>query len=114
MPLLSLFTEIMMFLFFSNKIRLDMSCESSAGQRIHMKHQALFSSKDKRKKKLLSATISIWRFRVNIQPPTRSFEMGPWFKVSSKRPENEGSILQPWIGSLACNPLYCHSSYDMK
>ena len=30
-------------------MRLDISCESSARQKIHMKHQALFSSKDKRK-----------------------------------------------------------------
>ena len=28
---------------------LDVSCESSARQRIHMKNQALFSSKDKSK-----------------------------------------------------------------
>ena len=34
---------------FSEKIRLDVSCESSARQRIHLKHQALFSSKDKSK-----------------------------------------------------------------
>ena len=33
----------------SKKIRLDISCESSARQRIHMKYQALFSSKDKSK-----------------------------------------------------------------
>ena len=32
------------------KIRLDVSSESSARQRIHMKNQALFSSKDKSKK----------------------------------------------------------------
>ena len=31
-------------------MRLDVSSESSARQRIHMKNQALFSSKDKRKK----------------------------------------------------------------
>ena len=31
---------------FSEKIRLDVSSESSARQRIHMKNQALFSSKD--------------------------------------------------------------------
>ena len=36
-------------LFFSDKIMLDISCESSAWQRILMKHQALFSSKDKSK-----------------------------------------------------------------
>ena len=35
---------------FSEKIRLDVSNESSARQRIHMKNQALFSSKDKNKK----------------------------------------------------------------
>ena len=35
---------------FSEKIRLDVSSESSARQRIHMKSQALFSSKDKSKK----------------------------------------------------------------
>ena len=43
-------TFINIFSFFSEKIRLDVSSESSAGQRIHMKNQALFSSKDKRKK----------------------------------------------------------------
>ena len=35
---------------FSEKIRLDVSSESSARQMIHMKNQALFSSKDKSKK----------------------------------------------------------------
>ena len=35
---------------FSEKIRLDVSSESSARQRIHMTNQALFSSKDKSKK----------------------------------------------------------------
>ena len=35
---------------FLGKIRLDISCESSAMQRIHMKNQAIFSSKDKSKK----------------------------------------------------------------
>ena len=33
------------FIVLSEKIILDISCESSARQRIHMKHQALFSSK---------------------------------------------------------------------
>ena len=32
---------------FSEKIRLDVSSESSARQRIHMKNQTLLSSKDK-------------------------------------------------------------------
>ena len=40
------------FIFFKENIRLDISCESSAMQRIHIKHQALFSSKDKSKKKI--------------------------------------------------------------
>ena len=43
-------TFINIFLCFSEKIRLDVSSESSARQRIHMKHQAIFSSKDKCKK----------------------------------------------------------------
>ena len=38
------------FIFFSEKIRLDVSSESSARQRIHMKNQASFSSKNKSKK----------------------------------------------------------------
>ena len=43
-------TFINIFHCFSEKIRLDVSSESSARQRIHMKNQALFSSKDKSKK----------------------------------------------------------------
>ena len=35
---------------FSEKIRPDVSSESSARQRIYLKHQALFSLKDKSKK----------------------------------------------------------------
>ena len=38
------------FIVFSEKIRLDVSSESSARQRIHMKNHALLSSKDKSKK----------------------------------------------------------------
>ena len=40
----------MVSLFFPEKIRLDVSSESSARQRIHMKNQALFSLLDKSKK----------------------------------------------------------------
>ena len=43
-------TFINIFYCFSEKIRLDVSSESSARQRIHMKNQALFSSRDKSKK----------------------------------------------------------------
>ena len=42
-------TVLNIFHCFSDKIMLDISCESSAWQRIHMKDQALFSSKDKSK-----------------------------------------------------------------
>ena len=38
------------FIVFLEKIRLDVSSESMARQRFHMKNQALFSSKDKSKK----------------------------------------------------------------
>ena len=38
------------FIVFSEKIRLYVSSKSSARQRIHLKNQALFSSKDKSKK----------------------------------------------------------------
>ena len=45
-------------------IRLDISCESSARQKIHMEHQGIFSSKDKSKKnKVSSALIFIWRVK---------------------------------------------------
>ena len=46
------------FSLFSEKIRLDISCESSARQRIHMKHQALFS----KKKKIKVSSAAFWRF----------------------------------------------------
>ena len=51
-PIMTAADDIHKYLFscFSEKIRLDVSCESSARQRIHMKHQALFSLKDKSKK----------------------------------------------------------------
>ena len=48
----------------SEKIRLDDSSESSARQRIHIKSQALFSSKDRSTKlKMSSAAIFVWRFK---------------------------------------------------
>ena len=48
----------------SEKIRLDISYESSAKQRIYIKRQALFSSKDRNKEfKVSSAPILIWRFK---------------------------------------------------
>ena len=42
--------DILIFYFYlSKKIRLDFSCESSASQRIHLKHQVLFSLKNNEK-----------------------------------------------------------------
>ena len=49
-PQLQQTTFINIFSLFFRKIRLDVSSESSARQKIHMKHQALFSLKDKSKK----------------------------------------------------------------
>ena len=51
------------FIFFSEKIRLDVSSESSAGQGIHLTNQSLFSSKDKSEIKMSSAAIFVWRFK---------------------------------------------------
>ena len=49
---------------FSEKIRLDVSSESSARQRIHMNNQALFSSQGRSKKiKMSSAAIFVRRFK---------------------------------------------------
>ena len=47
---------------------LDISCESSAWQRIHMKHQALFSLKDKSKKIIIvsSAAILLGALRIKL------------------------------------------------
>ena len=50
MTFINIFSLFFFFFFFSEKIRFDVSSESSAGQRIHLKHEAFFSSKDKRKK----------------------------------------------------------------
>ena len=44
---------------FSEKIRLDISCELSAEQMIHMKCQVLFSLKKKKKKKKMTSTTTL-------------------------------------------------------
>ena len=47
-------------MYFSEEIRLGISCGSSAKQMIHMKCQALFSQKNMKKKiKMLAATVVI-------------------------------------------------------
>ena len=52
------------FSLFLEKIRLEVSSESSARQRIHMKNQSLIFFEDKRKKtKMSAAAIFVWRFK---------------------------------------------------
>ena len=73
-PVMTVADDIYNFFFFSEKIRLDVSfessarldvlSESSARQRIHMKNQVVFSSKDQSKKvKMSSAAIFVWCFK---------------------------------------------------
>ena len=58
--------------YFSEKVRLDVSSESSARQRIHLKHQALFFSKDKSKKlKCCLLQFLFGAFRVNFKAPKK-------------------------------------------
>ena len=60
-------TVLNIFHSFSETIRLGISCESSARQRIHMKYQVLFSSKSISKKiKVLSAAISLGFLWINM------------------------------------------------
>ena len=63
------------FSVFLEKIRLVVSSESSAWQRIHMKNQALFSSKDKSKKLKCRLLCFVWRLRVkyNLTIHQRNF-----------------------------------------
>ena len=62
-------TFIITFYCFLEKIRLDVSSESSARQRINMKNQVLFSSKDKKNKlkcRLLQFQFLFGALRVNL------------------------------------------------
>ena len=52
------------FFFFSEKRSLDILCDSSAWQIIHMKFQDFFSLKYKKKSKLLSAEVVIGILRI--------------------------------------------------
>ena len=51
-------------------IRLEISCKFSARQRIHMKYQPLFSSKDKSRKIKVSTAICVWHFKLDLFPGT--------------------------------------------
>ena len=64
-----IFLFIYLFFFFE-KIRLGISCEFSARQKIHMKFQVLFSLKNTNKKKrtMLSAAVLITTSKVNPCP----------------------------------------------
>ena len=57
--------DILIFFFYLlKKIRLDISCESSALQRIHLKHQVLFSRKNNEKMFMNVVCCSHdWRFK---------------------------------------------------
>ena len=59
-------SKFFFFFFFSVKTSLDISCESSSKQTIHMKFQDLFSLKNRKKKKkiLSSAAVVIGALRV--------------------------------------------------
>ena len=76
-------TYINIFNCFSEKIRLDVSSESSARQRIryriHLKHQALFSSKDESKKlkcHLLQFLFGALKVKLD---PNQTFELSNQF-----------------------------------
>ena len=58
--------DILIFYFYlSKKIKLDFSCESSVRQRIHLKHQTLFSLKNNEKMFMNVVCCSRdWRFKV--------------------------------------------------
>ena len=49
--------------YFSEKTSLDISCESTAWQMIHMKYQDMFSSENKKKIKIVLCFICDWRFK---------------------------------------------------
>ena len=67
---------------FADKIRLDVSSESSARQRIHIKNQAVFSLKDKSKKlkcRLLQFLFGALRVKIN---KLQYAKYGPCFSFS--------------------------------
>ena len=58
---------LIFYLYCSKKIKLDFSCESSAQQRIHLKHQVLFSLKSNEKHlQMLSVAVVIGALRVKL------------------------------------------------
>ena len=76
---------LLFFHCFSKKIRLDVSSESSARQRIHMKNQAFFSSKDKNKKlkcRLLQFLFGTIRVnQIALKPKLHSFGLSECSRV---------------------------------
>ena len=59
------FVLFFLFFFFQKKTSLEISCESSAKQTIHMKYQDLFSLKNKKNKnfRIRSDTNFAWPFK---------------------------------------------------
>ena len=56
--------NVLLCFYFSEKTSLDISCESSAWQTIHMKYQDLLSLKNNNNKNRMSpVTIFAWRFK---------------------------------------------------
>ena len=52
-----------LFFYFSERTSLDISCESSAKQTIHMKYQDLFSSENNKNIKIVVCFSCDWRFK---------------------------------------------------
>ena len=74
-PIMTAADDINIFYCFSEKIRLDISSESSARQRFHMKNQALFPLKDKSKK--LKCCLLQFLFGALKQLQTSGYRMSP-------------------------------------
>ena len=80
-PITTAADDIKNFHCFSDKIRIDVSCEYSARQRIHMKNQALFSLTDKSKTlKCLPLQLLFGALRVNWK--SGAFHLGGPFDIS--------------------------------
>ena len=79
-------TVLNIFHCFSDKIMLDVSSESSAWQRIHMKYQALFLRKMKVKIiKVSSAAILLGALRVKLQSNIDGSNTYGTMKISSRQ-----------------------------
>ena len=109
------------FFYFSEKTSLDISCESSAKQTIHIKCKDLFSLKNKKKnyKKLSSAAVVIGALRVKSGDIVTSisyfFTLDIWMKViffpSLKYLHNQSKIGNPDRNRI---PVICQNQICQK